>query len=117
MPETLEPRSVNPRWPTTTSEPRPSAMADTSVHRFLGGSPVTVALRLFFVSLIVGAILMWMDIRPFDIFYGVEQLVRRLWSLGFQSVRELAEYVVAGAVIVVPIWLIARLLSGGRPAR
>lgn len=84
---------------------------ETPINRFLGGSPGSVLLRLFFVSLIVGAFLMWLDIRPLDIFRGLTQLVNRIWGLGFDAIREVADYVLAGAAIVVPVWLALRLLN------
>jgi hypothetical protein len=86
------------------------------VSNFLGGSPLNVILRLIFMSLIVGALLMWLDIRPWDVIAGLERLVRRLWNMGFDALRVIFEYVVAGAIIVVPIWLVLRLMNarGGR---
>ncbi|MCC0003528.1 MAG: hypothetical protein H6871_11470 [Methylobacteriaceae bacterium] len=39
-------------------------MANSALQRFIGGPPVAVFLRLLFVSLVVGALLVWMDIRP-----------------------------------------------------
>ena len=35
------------------------------------GSPINVAIRLFFISLVVGALLMWLDIQPLDILKGI----------------------------------------------
>ncbi len=85
-------------------------MNDT-LHRFFGGEPVAVLLRLLVVSLIVGALLMWLDIHPRDIIRGFENFALRIWNMGFEAVRELAQYVIAGAVIVVPVWLVMRLLA------
>jgi hypothetical protein len=84
---------------------------ETALNRFLGGSPGGVFLRLLFVSLIVGAFLMWLDIRPWDIFLGLKQLVDRIWALGFDAISEIADYIVAGAAIVVPVWLVLRLMN------
>jgi hypothetical protein len=42
---------------------------------------------------------------------GLENFALRIWNMGFEAVRELAQYVFAGAVIVVPVWLVMRLLS------
>ncbi len=112
MTQTIEPPPANPNW---TSRPASTAPADSAIQRFLGGSPTSVFIRLFFISMIVGALLMWLDIRPLDIFRAMDRLIQRLWNLGFDAIREIIEYVLAGAVIVVPIWLIARLL-GQRPA-
>jgi len=60
---------------------------------------------------------MWVDIHPMDVIDSVERLFRRLWNLGFGAVRLVLEYVIAGAVIVVPIWLVLRLLNAGRSPR
>jgi Family of unknown function (DUF6460) len=89
--------------------------AETPLTRFLGGTPLGVALRLFFLSLIVGALLMWLDIRPADLVQGMIHFVQRIWSLGFNAVREMGDYLIAGAMVVVPLWLIARLLTMREP--
>jgi hypothetical protein len=93
-----------------------NAMAsNNALENFLGGSPLTVAIRLFFVSLVVGALLMWLELRPIDIFRGVQAFIDRISRLGVDAVKELASYVLAGAVIVVPAWFVLRLLNiGGR---
>jgi hypothetical protein len=82
-----------------------------ALTRFFGGAPLAVVLRLLVVSLIVGALLMWLDIHPRDVIRGLETFFLRIWNMGFEAVRELAQYVFAGAVIVVPVWLVMRLLS------
>ncbi len=114
MTQTIEPPAANPRW--TSTQPSAPPVSDNPVYRFLGGTPLNVFIRLFFISLIVGALLMWLDIRPLDVFYAVNRLINRLWNLGFDAIREIAEYVLAGAVIVVPIWFVTRLLTQ-RPPR
>ncbi len=86
-------------------------MADSSLNRFLGGSPAAVFIRLLVLSLIVGALLLWLDIRPEDILRGVERFITRLYNLGFGAIRDIVNYIIAGAVIVVPVWLVLRLLN------
>ena len=83
----------------------------TPAERLLGGPPVAVFMRLLIVSLIVGALLMWLDIRPFEIFDALRRLVDRLWYLGWDSIRTVLNYLVAGALLVVPCWLVLRLMS------
>ncbi len=84
---------------------------NSTISRFLGGSPAAVFFRLLVVSLVVGALLMWLDIRPIDILHGIERFFRRIWFLGFDAIREVATYILAGAVIVVPIWFVLRLMN------
>jgi hypothetical protein len=104
-----------PPWPAPGQAPGPAGAPwhrdETALTRFLGGSPGSVLLRLVFVSLIVGAFLMWLDIRPEDIFRGIIDLVNRIWGLGFDAIRVVGDYILAGAAIVVPVWLVLRLLN------
>jgi hypothetical protein len=89
--------------------------SNNALENFLGGSPLNVAVRLLFVSLVVGALLMWLELRPMDILRGVQAFFDRIYALGFGAVKELASYVLAGAVFVVPAWLVLRLMNlGGR---
>lgn len=84
---------------------------EPALNRFLGGSPGAVFVRLLFVSLIVGAFLMWLDISPGDIFRAIRELFDRIWGLGFDAIRVIGDYILAGAAIVVPVWLVLRLLN------
>jgi hypothetical protein len=45
------------------------------------------------------------------VFRAFERLFMRLWAMGFDAVREIFAYVAAGAVIVVPVWFLLRLLN------
>jgi hypothetical protein len=109
------PDAPGDRWGRDSAGSRPAG-PESVLQRFLGGTPMAVFLRLLFVSAIVGAALMWLRIRPIDILLNIEDLINRLWSLGFDAIREIGDYIVAGALIVVPIWLVVRLLNfrGGR---
>lgn len=84
---------------------------EPALERFLGGSPLAVLVRLIVISLIVGALLMWLDIHPAEIFRSVEHFFYRIWMMGFDAVREVLAYILAGAVIVLPIWFVLRLLN------
>lgn len=86
-------------------------MAGNAVQRFFGGSPLAALIKLALVSLVVGALLMWLNIEPYAVVHAAERFVSRIWSMGFDALRELGRYLVAGALIVVPIWFVARLLS------
>lgn len=98
-------------------EPRETDLAATNhpppsdMERFLGGKPSSVAVRLAFLSLIVGFFLVWLDIKPMDVLLGLRGIVQHFWAMGFDAIRGVAEYVVAGAAIVIPIWLVLRLLD------
>jgi hypothetical protein len=91
----------------------PTMASNNALENFLGGSPVTVMVKLLFISLIVGALLMWLELRPIDIFHGIQSFFNRIYELGFDAVHVVLEYVLAGAVIVIPAWFILRLLNAG----
>jgi hypothetical protein len=87
--------------------------SNNSLENFLGGSPLQVFVKLLFVSLVVGALLMWLDLRPMDLLHGARRFFDRIYSLGFDAVRVVIEYVVTGAAIVLPIWFVLRLFNAG----
>ncbi len=89
----------------------PQFQSDSLMTRFLGGSPVGVFTRLVIMSLVTGAMLIWLDIQPWQIFHTLERFVQRIWLMGFDAIREIASYVLAGAVIVVPVWMLLRLMN------
>jgi hypothetical protein len=89
-------------------------MADNQFARWLGGSPVWVLVRLLLLSLVVGVILSALGLDPLNILASLESLVRHLFSFGFDTVERLWRYIVLGAVIVIPLWLITRIASRGR---
>jgi hypothetical protein len=84
------------------------------MEKFLGGSPAAVLLRLVILSILVGIVLAALGLQPFDIFTGLKNLIDRLYDMGFEVVEKAFGYLLTGAAIVVPIWLIARLISTGR---
>lgn len=87
--------------------------------RFLGDTPLRVFIRLVVLSFVVGLVLSALNIRPYQIYRWVERTIWRIYDMGFQVFREALDYLVVGALIVVPLFLIARLLKlggGGRRA-
>lgn len=80
-------------------------------NSFLGGNPVAVIVRLVVLSIIVGVVLSALNIRPHELLDRLGLLIRRLYELGFSSIESVFEFFVIGAVVVIPIWLIARLLG------
>ena len=89
----------------------PVPQSSSSLSRVMGGSPLGVLLRLILLSFLVGAALAWLDIRPAELLWWVEGLARRLWAFGFEGLREGVGYILVGAMIVVPLWLVSRLFG------
>ena len=70
--------------------------------------------RLALASILVGVILAALGLDPFDIVRSLEHIVRWFWDKGFDAIRWLWRYFLLGAVVVIPIWLIMRLINGSR---
>ena len=88
-------------------------------NRLFGGNPIGVIVRLVVLSIIVGIVMSALDIRPENILYHVRLLIQRISQLGFGIFETAIGYLVLGAAVVVPIWLVARLVGalGGRGER
>jgi hypothetical protein len=86
-----------------------TTMAD-NVNRFLGGPPLAVLGKLILLSVLIGVVLSALGLDPWNIVQSVERLIRHIWDMGFDAVRWLWQYFLLGAVLVIPIWLILRLM-------
>ncbi len=89
-------------------------MNNDTVTKIFGGSPLAVFGRLVLVSILVGVILSALGLDPFDIWNSIRRLIRTLWDMGFDAVRYVWRYFLLGAVIVIPIWIIVRLINAPR---
>ena len=89
-------------------------MSNETVTRIFGGSPLAVLGRLILVSILVGVILSALGLDPFDIVHSIERLIRTIWNMGFDAFRWLWRYFLLGAVLVIPIWFVMRLVNTPR---
>jgi hypothetical protein len=89
-------------------------MSNDTMTKVFGGSPLAVVARLVLVSILVGVVLAALGLDPFDIVRSLERLIRHVWNMGFDAVRWLWRYFLLGAVIVIPIWLIIRVVNAPR---
>src|SRR5690606_16132639 len=83
-------------------------------NQFFGGNPVGVLIRLALISIVVGVVMSALDIRPDNILYFLDRTLRRIWEMGFGSIEWLLEHLLLGAIVVIPIWIIARLIGVAR---
>lgn len=83
-------------------------------RNIFGGHPIGIFVRLVLLSIVVGIVLSALGIRPADLFYRLDIVVRRLYDFGFEWVEWLFRYFLVGAVVVFPIWLIARFFGAMR---
>lgn len=83
----------------------------SALTRFIGGSPLEVLVKLVIMSFVVGIILSALNINPLNIITGIQNLVWRIYELGFGSIEWAGRYLLLGAAVVLPIWLVLRFLK------
>ncbi len=81
------------------------------VNRFLGDTPGRTIVKLIVVSLVVGFVMAIFGVDPWDIVYGFRDFVLDLWHQGFRALGRVGDYLILGATIVIPIYLVLRLFS------
>jgi hypothetical protein len=86
-----------------------------TVTRFLGGSPAMVAVRLIVVSFVVGIVLETFGFDPATLLSEAIRAVREIIELGFSDIHQVGRILLTGAMVVIPVWLVLRLVdSTGR---
>lgn len=85
-----------------------------AVGRFLGGSPALVAVRLVVVSFVVGIVLETFGLDPTTLFAEVVRGAREIVEIGFSDIHEVGRILLTGAMVVVPVWLVLRMLDFSR---
>ena len=86
-------------------------MSNDTVTRIFGGSPLAVLGRLILVSILVGVILSALNFDPWNLVNTVRDLVVAIWKMGFKSIELIWRYFLLGAILVIPIWLVIRLVQ------
>lgn len=94
---------------TTRPDPKPSAL-----ERIIGDRPMAVVVRLLVVSLVVGFVMSMLGLNAQSLLEMTVRLFRDVLHDSAGVFRSLAFYVLTGAAIVVPIWLVLRLTSASR---
>lgn len=83
----------------------------SNMNRFLGGSPGSVLAKLIFLSLLVGAFMAFLGITPFGLVEGLYRWIASVFDLSLDTLIEIGRWVAYGAIVVIPIWLLARLFG------
>ncbi|MFS8143697.1 hypothetical protein ATY78_00180 [Rhizobium sp. R635] len=81
------------------------------VNRFLGDSLGRTLIKLVVVSLIVGFVMTVFGLTPWNIIYGFRDFILEIWHRGFSALGRVGDYLLLGATIVIPLFVILRLFS------
>ncbi len=81
------------------------------MNRIFGDNALGVIVRLVILSVIVGIVMQALNISLPDLLRRAQIFANRIYNLGFGAFRQGFDYFLIGAVVVVPIWIVARLLG------
>lgn len=85
-----------------------------ALTRFLGDTPLRVLVRLLFLSFLVGVVMAALGLEPLDLVRRIVDFVRYVWETGFRTFDRAFQYLLLGACVVVPVFIVMRLMRAGR---
>ncbi len=110
---------MNEKWTdsrNSTKHEKPQPMTNSMLARLVGGSPLGVFVRLVLLSIVVGFIMVHTGLDPWKMFQHLlnvlKDLVEYIREHGLEPLQEIWQYFLLGAAVVIPIWLLIRLMSG-----
>ena len=86
-------------------------------RQFFGDSVAGTIVRLVLLSVVVGVVFSALGITPFNLIERLDHFVRNVLNMGFDAINWAFRYFLLGAVIVVPVWFVMRLLAKPRDPR
>ena len=81
------------------------------MNGFLGGSLPAITVRLLVVSFVVGLLLAMFGFDPESIYQRLAELIQHVIEFGLTDLRHFGRILLTGAMVVVPIWFILRLMD------
>ena len=81
------------------------------MDKFFGGNPLSVIVRLIVLSLVVGIVMAALGLDVFSLIESVQRLAWRIYDMGFGAIEWALRYLLLGAAVVIPIWIIVRLVK------
>jgi len=80
------------------------------MDKIFGGAIVPTLFKLAFLSFIVGLVFAMFGINPMDLWREFGATIERAWTLVFDAVTWGFQYAVVGAIVVLPIWIVYRVV-------
>jgi hypothetical protein len=82
-----------------------------SLTRILGDTPGRLIIKLVIVSIVIGFIMKAFGWYPMDLLYGIRNFFIKIWHTGFAAFGELGDYFLLGVAVVIPAYIVIRILS------
>ena len=83
----------------------------SGLTRFLGDTPGRTIIKLAMLSLVVGIIMSALNLTPIQLWYSLRDFAHWLYDLGYDAFARIGIYFLYGALVVVPLFLVMRLMS------
>lgn len=87
---------------------------ENPVSRFLGDSPLRTLVKLAVLSVVVGIIMAALNFTPLDVWYMARDFARWVYEVGYEAFGRIGIYFVYGALVVIPVFILMRLMALGK---
>lgn len=82
-----------------------------STNTFLGDTVGRTIIKLLIISVLVGMVMNVFGLSPLDIVDAVRDFFVRLWQSGWAALGRFGDWLILGASVVVPVFIIMRVLN------
>ena len=82
-----------------------------AVNHFLGDTVGRTIIKLVVISLIVGMLMSFFGVTPMEVFGEIRDFFVNLWEQGWAALGRFGDWLILGAAVVVPVFIIIRVLS------
>lgn len=82
-----------------------------NTNQFLGDTVGRTLIKLLVVSILVGMVMSIFGILPLDIVYAVKDFFVRLWESGWAALGRFGDWLILGASVVIPVFIILRIMN------
>lgn len=81
------------------------------ITRFLGDTLSRTLVKLAVISFVVGIIMSALNFTPVEVWYAIRDFFERIYDLGFEAFGRIGKYFIYGAMVVIPIFVLMRILK------
>jgi hypothetical protein len=85
-------------------------MAD-GLNRVLGDTPGRTIVKLVVLCIVVGFVMNTFGLYPTDILIWIRHSFLDLWRNGFAALGRVGDYLLLGAAIVIPVFILLRIVN------
>lgn len=79
--------------------------------RLLGDTLGRTIIKLIVISLLVGMAMSVLGVGPRDVIHAVTDFAVNLWESGWAALGRFGDWLILGASIVIPIFILLRILN------